>query len=182
MNVQAVVDLALAQTFSSTGQLTQQPIVYCNMAYHDVENAIVNNVGDDYFYNVTTDDLTAGTNTYTLATSSATVAGFKKVLSVEAKRATTDTYYTKLKNARDTEYSTSLDDLGGNLPKERGIYDIKGANLVLYPTPTNSVTDGLKIVTIQNLIDLTLVGAETDIFPSHTELRQWHHVIALGMK
>lgn len=103
-------------------------------------------------------------------------------MAIDVKRGSNDTFYTPLKNARDTSYGVSIDELGSSLPKESGVFDIKGADVVIYPTPANSVTNGLRITTIQNLIDLTAADDETDIFPSHTELRQRHHIIALGMK
>ena len=87
-----------------------------------------------------------------------------------------------LTNSKNTEYKQSLASLGTYLPKEQGIFDIKDSSVFVYPTPTNSVTNGIKIQGIVNLIDLDTSDIETDIFPNHTELRQWHYLISMGMR
>jgi len=38
----------------------------------------------------------------------------------------------------------------------------------------------LKVHAIQALIDLATDDTETKVFPNHTELRQYHHIVALG--
>ena len=50
----------------------------------------------------------------------------------------------------------------------------------MYPTPQENVTNGLKVYAVKALIDLVAGSAETTIFPKHMELRQYHHLVALG--
>lgn len=181
MTVDNIISFALAQSFSTSGQLTTSAIDLCNIAYHDVENAIIEWIGDDFFYEYIKADTVANQWEYILPVSDATTKWFKKVLSAEIKRATDDTSYSLLTNSKNTNYGVGLASLGSNLSKNTWIYDIKDGSLFIYPTPLNSVTDWLKVQVIQNLIDLVVWGAETLVFPWHTELRQRHHVIWLAM-
>lgn len=182
MTGQWIIDLALAQTYSDSTQLSQSTDVYLNIAYHTVENALIEWVGDDFFYEFIETDTIANQNEYPLPESTSSVAGFKKVLGVDIKRGTNDVYYTKLNNARNTEFKVSLDNLSSNLNQDLGVFDIKDWSLFIYPTPLTSVTDGLKVQVLQNLVDISSATAEASIFPWHTELRQWHYVVALCMK
>lgn len=59
-------------------------------------------------------------------------------------------------------------------------YEYREGSIFLYPTPTENVTNGLKVYAIKALIDLVAGSAETTVFPKHMELRQYHHLIALG--
>ena len=182
MTGQNIIDFALAQTYSTSGQLSQSTDVYLNIAYHDVENALIEWIGDDFFYEFIETDTVANQWEYPLPVSSSSTAWFKKVLWVDMKWATNDVYHTKLNNAKNTEYKVSLDNLASNLSQSTGIFDIKDWSLFVYPTPLTSVTDWLKVQVIQNLADISSATAETSIFPWHTELRQRHYVIGLCMK
>ena len=101
---------------------------------------------------------------------------------MEVKWGTEDDQYTLLKSSNNTEYGVWLEYLWDNLAKDNWIYDIKDSAIFIYPTPTQSVTDGIKIQAIISLIDLAWTEDETDIFPWHSELRDWHYMIAKGME
>lgn len=177
--VQELITQWCALAYTKESQLVTSAITYVNWVYHDLENALIENIWDDFFYEYWKSDTVAGQTEYTLPTSSSTVIWFKKILSVEVKYATTDSDYVLLSNSKNSEYKQSLASLGTYLDKNAGIFDIKDSSLFIYPTPTNSVTDGIKIQAIVNLIDLTSSDAETLIFPWHTELRQRHKLIPL---
>ena len=92
------------------------------------------------------------------------------------------TFYKKLNNI-DTEISDySRDYLRSETNKENGIREIKDSSVFIYPTPENDVTSGLKVAAVINQIDLVVDGTEDTIFPDHSELRQYHYLLALGMK
>lgn len=165
----------------STAQIVDADLlIYLNIAYHLAEDMIVAEVGEDFFYDYFYANLVSGQNEYTLPPSSATVEGSKKILSVEAKRSSNNAYCSLLDYQKNTEQWLALDELAAKTPTDAWFYDIKASSIFLYPTPTASVIGGLKLQAIVNLIDLTVNGAETDIFPHHTELRNWHWVIGMG--
>jgi hypothetical protein len=56
-------------------------------------------------------------------------------------------------------------------------YDKRNGYLYLYPTPTENITDGLKILASVTLPDLETTTLETGIFPNHQQLRQFHNVL-----
>jgi len=162
---------------SSTDYTDAKLLKYANRRYHEIENAIKKYVAQDYFFDIYTVDTVANQNEYTFETSSATQVGMLDVIRLEIKRATTDTYYTLLKpGALDDNTTDKIEDIQ---PKENGFYEVKDSSVFIYPTPLNTVTNGLKMQSIVNLIDLTATDAETLLFPRHTELRQYHYIIAL---
>ena len=137
-----ITSLALNQTYSDSTQVTAaQLLTYANISYHAIENIITESVADDYFYDYFKADTVANQSEYTLPISSATAKGYKKIISVEIKRATTDSYYALTESSKNTSYGVGLTELGTDLPKSQAIFDIKDSSIFVYPTPLNSVTD-----------------------------------------
>lgn len=177
----SIASLALAQTYKNESQLTQDIDVYLNLWYHDVENAITEYVGDNFFYDYLTADLVAWQNEYTFPVASASTDGVKKILSIETKRSDTDSYH-KLTQGSNLNTNNTLTELSANTNKSNGLYEIQDSSIFIYPTPTVAVTNGLKSQVILTLKDISDTSTEAEIFPWHSELRTRHHVIALAMK
>lgn len=177
----SIVSLALAQTYKNESQLTQDIDVYLNLGYHDVENAITEYVGDNFFYEYKIADLVAGQNEYTFPVASASADGIKKVLGVEVKRSDTDSYH-RMTQGSNLATNQTLEELSANTSKSNGLYEIQDSSIFLYPTPAEAVTNGLKAQVILTLKDISDTSTEAEIFPWHSELRTRHHVIALAMK
>lgn len=51
------------------------------------------------------------------------------------------------------------------------MYQLKNGSIYIYPTPTEDITDGLKIEGFVNLPDVTVSSTEADIFGENTALR-----------
>lgn len=162
---------------SATDYTDSKLLKYVNRRYHDLENRIKKYVAQDYFFDIYTVDTVANQNEYTFETSSATQVGMLDVIRLEIKRATTDTYYTLVKPQALDDRTT--DELATWVSKDSACYEIKDSSIFIYPTPTVAVTNGLKMQCTVNLIDLTATDDETLIFPRHSELRQYHYIIAL---
>lgn len=82
---------------SSTNIADSVVIDYLNIAYHKIENEIVDKVDEDYFWDIFTTDTVLSQNEYPLQTSDATTQGVKRIVNVEVKRDDADTYHTLLK-------------------------------------------------------------------------------------
>jgi hypothetical protein len=61
-------------------------------------------------------------------------------------------------------------------------YDKRNGYIYLYPTPTENITDGMKILASVTLPDLETTSTEEDIFPNHQQLRQFHNVLVSGLR
>jgi len=74
MTVAELITLIRDQTKTSSTNLSDAKIIsYMNIAYHDLENAIVDRVGEDYFWDIFTTDTVVDQNEYTHPVNSATV-------------------------------------------------------------------------------------------------------------
>lgn len=156
---------------------------YLNIAYHNVENAISDRVDEDYFWDIFTADTVADQNEYTLPVHDATTQGIKKINRVEIKRDSTDDYHSLIRSDTIANYNTNKQYsdwyLQAQVGSGRGFWEFRDGSIFVYPVPENAVTDGLKIHAIKNLIDLVSGGAESTIFPRHSELRQYHYIVWL---
>lgn len=157
---------------------------YLNIAYHNIENAIVDRVDEDYFWDIFTDDTVANQYEYTMPVHDATTQWIKKINRVEIKWADGDTYHSLVRSDTIANYNrsktTSDDYLQAQVSTSRGFWEFRDGSIFVYPVPENAVTDGLKIHAIKSLIDIVSGWAETTIFPRHSNLRQYHHLIGLG--
>lgn len=94
---------------------------------------------------------------------------------------TTDTYPTLLSPGAIQDYAVSDAYLQANVPEDKGIFEFRENSLFIYPDITNAVTGGLLAYAIVALKDIASGDAETDLFPNHQELRQYHELLVLGM-
>lgn len=179
MTVDNLITLLRDQSQTTTSNVDATTILrYVNIAYHTVENEICEKVNEDYFWDIFTTSTVADQNEYVLQANSSTVVGVKKVNRVEVKRKTADEYMEVLRADAIQNYKTSDARLQANASNP--FYEFREGSIFLYPTPTESVTNWLKIYWVKSLIDLVAWSAETTIFPNHSELRQFHQIVALG--
>lgn len=152
---------------------------YLNIIYHEIENAIVNGVDEDFFWDIFTSSTVANQSEYTLQANTATQEGIKKINKVEIKRASTDDYHELIDLWSAINKDNSEEYIRENTSQTKAFYEFKDGSIFIYPEPTNTVTWWLKVYAITDLIDLTSGDAETDVFPNHQNLRQYHHVLVL---
>lgn len=150
---------------------------YVNRRYHTIENQVKDMIAEDYFFNIFTAPTVAGQNEYDLKASASDAEWMSRVISVDVKWSSADDYYTLVNNAVIDWYTD--DYLASNLSQDKGFYKIQDSSVFIYPTPTVSVDAWYRVKAIITQPDLSITSEETDIFPRHTELRQFHYVISL---
>jgi len=178
MDIATLITFVRDQTAVSSDNVADATILrYLNIAYHRVENAIADRVDEDYFWDIFTTDTVAGQAEYVLKQNSSTQNGVKKINRVEMKYSDDDEYFSLLDADAMSNFQIAYDNL-----QESGaeFYEFRDGSVFINPKPENSVTQWLKVHAIQALIDLATDDAETKVFPNHTELRQYHHIVALG--
>ncbi len=178
MNVQSIY--SLARTLSGTDSTnmpdaTLLPIL--QISYHDLENTIVTQVNEDFFYDEWVTDTVIDQREYTFPVKSGTTAGLKKLLGVSMKFLSTDTEYTKLRETRlsslDRDVRYYMDGQTSGDP----FYIVADKSVFVYPDPEYVITGGLRLYGISNLGDLASNSSETDVkIPI-----EFHEHIAFGM-
>lgn len=179
MTVNEILDFWTRNAWTTLSQVwTSTALIYANIAYHELEECIRNDVNEDYFYDYFTTDFVASQNEYVLEEQSWTAIGINKILSVWAKYTSSATTFSPV-----TAYWTgSLFDteeyLQANQSGASPFYTVKDNSLFIYPYPLETVSNWLRVHASINLIDLVSWGAESTVkFP-----RNFHFVIGLGMK
>lgn len=182
MTITQLIDLIRKQCYVESNQMDDDELItYLNLAYHDIENTIVTNVNEDFFYQQWKTNMVDNQSEYTFEPSSATALWFKKILQVEVKRTTDQEYYDKLEHENIQLFDSARDVLQAS--QAPWFYDLKDSSIFLYPTPDENVVDWLRVSWVINLIDLNDTDtAETFIFPDHSDLRQFIPMLAMGAK
>lgn len=137
--------------------------VFLRRTYRDLVNAIKTQVNEDFFYDEWTTDTVANQREYVLPARTSLVAGCNKVLGISMLPTTTDTTYVK---CREMSIGALPDDLSSYSTEQSAsepFYVISDNSIFLYPTPSESVTGGLKIYGIADPIDISTGGAESTV-------------------
>jgi len=180
MDAQQILDFARDQANVTDNEFTNDRLLpYLNISYHDVENDITTQVSEDFFYDIWTTDLITNQNEYIWQESSAVQLWFKKIVQVEIKYRSNQDYFEKLLLRSVNLFPDSREYLAERTPESSWFFDIKDSSLWIYPVPTEDVTNGLKVSTITNMVDLTTTSTEEEVYPDHTDLRQRHYIIGL---
>lgn len=179
MNVTEILTFWCTNAGTTLAQVgTANALIFANITYHELEECIRNDINEDYFYDYFTTDFVVNQNEYVLEEQSGTNIGINKILSVGAKYLTTDTEYAKINAFWTGSLWNTEDYLWANQPRTAPFYTVKDNSVFIYPYPTETVEDGLRVHASVNLMDLLSGGAETSVkIP-----RNFHFVIGLGMK
>jgi hypothetical protein len=147
---------------------------YINISYHEIENAIVTNLDEDFFWNEITGSLVANQSEYTNDTLVVgNISGTNKVIDVALDYDGNGTYITASPTSGD-----NLDRKRRESVKNDPLYRIMDNSVEIFPTPLISRTNGLKMRVIQNLIDITPSTIESSIFNGKIHANN-HFFIAL---
>ena len=149
---------------------------YAQIARNKMSNALIRKVDENYFYDILTADLIADQNEYILRVATWAIPWMKKVINVEVLRKTTNTNYDKLKQSSTTNSTMSLSEQASS-PDQADFFQIRDGSIFLFPTPTETVTNWLKVEAILSQPDLTVDTTEEEIFPYNSELRDYHQII-----
>lgn len=176
MNVSSIYSLARILSYTSSSQTwvsddaTLQ--IFANLVYHDLENTIVSQVNEDFFYNEWTDNIVSGKREYLLPIKSWTKAWLKKLLSVSIYKTSNDVDYTKLEENRLTNLPYDVNKYDG----EQEFFYIADNSVFIYPTPTENITKGIKVYGVSNLWDIETWWDETTVkipVEYHDLIAQW---------
>lgn len=183
MTVDQIISLARTLTYTDSGQVSDaDALIFLNIVYHDIYSRIVNEVDEDYFWDVFSADTIENQNEYVLPLWSATTQWLFKITRVEVKRKSTDSYFRNVPSWTLSNYQKRSDVwIQNNLTLEKEFYDIRENSIFIYPKPTEAITWWIKVSGIKTLIDLVSGGEENTIFPLNPELRAYHNILALGM-
>lgn len=179
MTVDEILTFGCANAWTTVAQVTSaNALIYANIVYHELEEVIRNDINEDYFYDYFTTDFVANQNEYVLEEQSGTNNGINKILSVGAKYSTNDTNYSLVTAFGTGSLSNTEDYLWANQPSTAPFYTVMDNSVFIYPYPSATIDDGLRVHASINLKDLLAWGAETTVkFP-----RNFHFVIGVGMK
>lgn len=153
---------------------------YAQIARHEIENSIITNVDEDFFYRTFKVNTVANQSEYNFQTSTSTQIGMKKILSAGIKYTSNDIYYKPINPCPTNNFDKYIDELRATNNESQAFFTIKNSSIFIYPSPKESITNGLTVEAIVTLPDLTITSTESDIFPN-SELRDYHYVIALGI-
>lgn len=160
-----------------------QQLRYANLTYHDLENSIINDVREDYFWDIITENTEVNKSEYTLPDLDTSNTWVNRIQRVELKYKSTDTYHTKLRPWTIRNYlNNSTEYVESEISSLDWQYEVKEWSLLVYPAPSEAITWGLKVHVIKTLIDLVSWWAETTVFPNQSKLKHYHILIAIGMK
>ena len=148
---------------------------YLNIAYHEIEDAIVQDINEDYFWNEMTFSLVANQGEYTLDTAEVwQLSGTKKLLGVAVDFDWTGNYVDCTKTTGENRFEKRSD-----TPSSDPLYTIMDWSIEIFPTPLVSRTNGGKQFVVQNLKDLSSGTLETEIFNGKIN-KMFHNLIAFG--
>lgn len=183
MTIDNILALGRDLTHTTVAQISATLwLSFLNIVYHDLENAIITKINEDYFWDEFTTDTVADQNEYVLSASSATDTWIRKITYCDLKWSATDNNYSRIEQNTTSNRRRALDFQRDNTTQAWGYFELREWSLFIYPTPTEAVTNWLKVWAVKTLIDLVWGWAETLVFPNQTELRQFHHALAIGMK
>lgn len=153
---------------------------YANLVRREVENSLITEVDEDFFYRTFKVNTVANQSEYNFQTSDGIQIGMKKILSCGVKYNTDTEFYKTIKPRNTVTQSDYLDKLKTSHPESDAFFTIKNSSIFVYPAPTQEVPLGLTVEAIVTLPDLTITSIESEIFP-HSELRDYHTVLAYGI-
>ena len=183
MTVSEIIWLARTLTHTTPTQVTDTvALQYLNIVYHNIENTIITDVNEDYFWDKFTTDLIDWQNEYVLQTASFSSNWVRKVLDVEVKYTNAQPYYQWIDWNSLSNFKYTEDYLRDNLSKDSAFFELREWSLFIYPKPTETVTNWLRLNAIVTLPDLAITDTEDKIFPHQSSLRDFHYLIAIGMK
>ena len=134
---------ALVRSLTSTDATNMSDatlLTFANTVYHDIENVIVSQVNEDFFYDEWVTDTVVGQREYVLPVKSGTTSGLKKLLGVSCKFLPTDSDFTKLREERMSSLPLDLHYYDDNASTVDPFFIIADKSAFIYPDPTEIIT------------------------------------------
>lgn len=189
MDVNSLVSLTQTLSWVTSSQVSDTiTLQFANLAYHEIEELIRNDIDEDYFYDYFTTDTRLNQSEYNFASIAPTslLPGILKIISVGVMYSNADTAYRTVRAFGSGSLYSTPEYTQVNQPNTDPFYIYKDNSLFLYPYPDNDgntalatgdvvVSNGLRVHCSVSLIDLVSGWAETTIkIP-----RNHHRAIAL---
>lgn len=165
MKVQDILNYAITSSYSNNSSINNDMLLtYLNIEYHKLAKEIKDRVRSDFFYDIFTTNLVAGQNEYSFEPSTTDNVGIEHILSVEIKQSSDvdDKTWVRLAYRNSNMGALSLSQMQSN---SYPCFDINDSSLFIFPTPTRSIIDGLRVQAITSLVDLKSDGEESSIYP-----------------
>lgn len=142
-------------------------LTWFNEGYHDLSGKLSLFLNENFKIQTEPANIVASQNTYALPSWTSTlnnsVPQLWKLLRVEIKYSTSQTYRYKATPYNSNDLTKSLDYYANFWPRENPIFTIDNNNIVIYPTPLANVTAWLVIQYEPTEIDLAYNAPETAI-------------------
>lgn len=179
MTVDEIISFWALNAWTTTAQIwATNALLFANIVYHELEEAIRNEINEDYFYDYFTTDTVANQTEYTLQEQSSTSSGINKIISVGIKFNTTDTTFKPVRPYSSSGLYNSVEYTLTNQSQLDPFYIVKDNSIFIYPAPIIAVDDWLRVHASINLVNLLAWGSESTIkIPVN-----FHYVISKGMK
>lgn len=177
MNLAEIYTMSRLNTgVTSTNMPDATLLTLTNVTYRDLINTIVSRVNEDFFYNELLTSSVAGQSEYTFPIRDATTDWFKKLISVWIKYLWTEEYFTQLSP---TKFSNLVRDPSyylENQPSSDPFFTVADKSYFIFPAPTVSVTNWIKLYWIVDPKELQ-AGDTEDLIKIPVD---FHHIIVLG--
>lgn len=181
MNVRQIIDKALYDTHTNKNDYPDtQAILWVNFRYWDLVDRIVNEVKERFFWDIWTTDLVSGQNEYLFEKLWVTPddLDIKKIDWLYIKYRSTDEYSKKLDYRDESSLTMDKEWYKTNTSYDDAFFYIADNSYFIYPSPTESITAGIRLEVIHAPADLTVDTTEENI-----ELeRQFHYIISLWLE
>lgn len=181
MNAQDVVNRARRLAYVDSSQYSDVVAIEdLNIIYHDIENTIITEVSEDFFWDYFTADTVIWQEEYNLPTWLIwNYTSLYKSLWISIKYSA-DTNFIKAERQYPYLLPQDLSHYKTNQPKSKPFYHISDKSYFIYPAPTEVVTNWIKIYWIKNLADLTISSTASDIFAWSIPTK-FYYIISLWM-
>lgn len=140
-----------------------QGIIDFNFVYQDIISDIISEIDEDYFWNIIKTDSVINQEEYTIKRIASSDPFINEVNKVFVKYSSSDTYYTQATRVNPTTLDRDTDWYKLNQPKTSPIYYVQDNSVMIYPAPTEVVTNWIKMNIIYQPADLTISSTEADI-------------------
>ena len=152
-------------------------LIDLNKSYHYIEDCLMQEIGENYFYQEFTATTVSWQKEYTFPSDiTGNLDWTNKVLSVSIDYGDGYKKATKV-DVNSLEYDISWYET--NQSTTNPIYTIQDNSIMFFPVPTTATVWTYRMYWVQNLIDLTASTGETDIFNGKVH-KKYHPLIALG--
>ena len=181
MNTRQIKDKALFDTHTNDNNYPDaQALLTMNIRYADLVDLIVNYVKERFFWDIWETDTIIWQSEY-LAESlgvSPDDLDIKKIDWLYVRYKSTDQYMKKLTYRDEASLTMDKAYYEENTSESDAFFYIADDSYFIYPTPSEAVTNWIKLEVIHAPADLTMDSVESDI-----ELeRQFHYIISLWLE